>query len=101
MATGAKKAGELVGEIAAASNEQSQGVEQINKTVAEMDKVVQKNVASAEESASAAEEMSAQSEQMKAFVAELMTVIDGDRNGNGNGAISGRTLSHEGHVDRR
>jgi methyl-accepting chemotaxis protein len=82
VAAAAKKVGELVGEIAAASNEQSQGVEQINRAVAEMDKVVQKNAASAEESASAAEEMNAQAEQMKGFVAELVAVVGGSKNGN-------------------
>jgi CHASE3 domain sensor protein len=83
VATGAKKVGELVGEIAAASQEQSQGIEQINKAVAEMDKVVQKNAASAEESAAASEEMNAQAEQMKAFVQELVIVVGRRRNGNG------------------
>jgi len=85
VATGAKKIGELVGEIAAASQEQSQGIEQINKAVAEMDKVVQKNAASAEESASASEEMNSQAEMMKGFVSELVAVVGGSRNGNGNG----------------
>jgi methyl-accepting chemotaxis protein len=77
VATGAKKVGELVGEISAASSEQAQGIEQINKAVAEMDKVVQKNAASAEESASAAEEMNAQAEVMKGFVGELAAVVGG------------------------
>ena len=95
VATGAKKVGELVGEIAAASNEQAQGVEQINKAVAEMDKVVQKNAASAEESASAAEEMNAQAEQMKEFVGELVAVVGGS-NGNGNGAVSATGRRHIG-----
>jgi methyl-accepting chemotaxis protein len=54
VTAGAKKVGELVGEISAASNEQAQGVEQINKAITEMDKVVQNNAGSAEESASAA-----------------------------------------------
>ncbi|MDI6762194.1 MAG: methyl-accepting chemotaxis protein [Thermodesulfobacteriota bacterium] len=80
VAAGAKKVGELVGEISAASSEQAQGVDQINKAVAEMDKVVQKNAASAEESASAAEEMNAQAEVMKGFVGELAAVVGG-RNG--------------------
>lgn len=83
VATGAKKVGELVGEISAASNEQAQGIEQINKAVSEMDKVVQKNAASAEESASASEEMNAQAETMKGFVGELVALV-GSRNGNGN-----------------
>jgi methyl-accepting chemotaxis protein len=43
---------ELVGEIAAASQEQSQGIDQVNKAVAEMSRVTQQNAASAEELAS-------------------------------------------------
>jgi methyl-accepting chemotaxis protein len=83
VAQGTKKSGSLVGEIAAACQEQSQGIEQINKAMAEMDKVVQKNAAGAEGSASAAEEMNAQAEQMKTFVQELASVVSGSRNGNG------------------
>jgi len=41
------------------------GIDQINKAVAEMDKVTQQTAANAEESASASEEMNAQAEQMK------------------------------------
>ena len=43
---------QLIDEIAAASHEQAQGIGQINKAVAEMDKVVQLNAATAEELAS-------------------------------------------------
>lgn len=73
--------GELVGEIAAASNEQAEGIEQVNKAVVEMDKVVQQNAVNAEESASASEEMSAQAEQMKGFVGDLVSLVDGSANG--------------------
>ena len=82
VAIGAKKIGELVGEISAASQEQAQGIEQINKAVAEMDRVVQRNAASAEESASASEEMNAQAEQMRGVVSQLVSLVEG-RNGNG------------------
>jgi methyl-accepting chemotaxis protein len=75
VATGAKKVSELVGEIAAASREQAQGIEQINKAVTEMDKVVQKNASSAEESASAAKEMNAEADTMKGFVNELASLV--------------------------
>ena len=75
------KSGELVGEISAASQEQAQGIEQVNKAVSEMDKVVQQNAANAEESASASEEMNAQAERMKEFVEGLVTLVGG---GNGN-----------------
>ncbi|MBI9082022.1 MAG: CZB domain-containing protein [Desulfobacterales bacterium] len=77
VAESSAKVGGLVGEIAAASNEQSQGIGQINTAVNEMDKVVQNNAACAEESASASEEMSAQAEQMKSMVGELVVLVDG------------------------
>jgi len=38
-----------MGEIAAASNEQSQGIDQINTAIRQMNTVTQKNAASAEE----------------------------------------------------
>jgi methyl-accepting chemotaxis protein len=94
VAQGAKKESELVGEIAAASQEQSQGIEQINKTVSEMEKVIQKNAANAEESASAAEEMSSQAHQMKGFVSELTGLVRGYK---GNGFISGELGLGAGH----
>ncbi len=77
VAASAAKVGELVSEIAAASNEQAQGIGQVNATVVEMDKSVQQNTASAEESASAAEEMSLQAEHMKAIVNKLMALVEG------------------------
>jgi methyl-accepting chemotaxis protein len=70
--------GELIGEIAAASGEQAQGIEQINKTVSEMDKMAQRNAGSAEESASASEEVTAQAEMMKGFVNQLVALVEGD-----------------------
>ncbi len=71
------KAGDLVEEIAAASSEQAQGIEQVNNAVTEMDKVVQQVAANAEESAATSEEMSAQAEQMKAIVNGLVGLIGG------------------------
>jgi len=75
VAESASKVGELVGEIAAASNEQAEGIGQVNTVVTEMDNIVQRNAANAEESASASEEMSAQAEQMKDFVEELVALV--------------------------
>ncbi|MFH0728806.1 MAG: methyl-accepting chemotaxis protein [Pseudomonadota bacterium] len=79
VAESALKVGELVGEIAAASHEQSEGIEQVNKAVAQMDKIIQQNAANAEESASASEELSAQAEQMKGYVEEMVVLVDGNR----------------------
>jgi len=77
------KVGELVAEIAAASNELAQGIEQVNKAVCDMDRVTQHNAAASEESASTSEEMSAQAEEMKHFVDELVILVDGRKYGNG------------------
>ena len=71
----AAKVGDLVTEIAAASQEQAQGIEQVNGAVAEMDGVVQETAASAEECASASKEMSAQADRMKKVVGELVSLI--------------------------
>jgi len=77
VASSTSKMGELVGEVAAASTEQAQGIDQVNKAVAEMDKVVQQNAANAEESAAASEELNAQAEQMKSYVHDLASVVGG------------------------
>ena len=72
------KVEQLVDEIAAASQEQSQGIGQVNIAVTEMDKVTQQTAANAEESAAAAEELNAQAEQMKGYVDDLGRVISGN-----------------------
>ncbi len=82
----------MVGEIAAASNEQARGIEEINKAVAEMDKVVQQNSANAEESSSASEEMSAQAWQMRDYVKDLMVLLGGKKV---DGLLSAETLRME------
>jgi methyl-accepting chemotaxis protein len=97
VAASAGKMSELIGEISAASTEQAQGIEQVNRAVNEMDKVVQQNAANAEESASAAEEMNAQAEQMKTFVGELVAIVDGS---SGKEAAKGKNeedTADEGH----
>jgi methyl-accepting chemotaxis protein len=83
--TEAKKIEHLVGEIAAASQEQAQGIEQTNKAISEMNKIVQSNAASAEESASASEEMYAQADSMKKSVTALSALIEGSKGSLGNG----------------
>ncbi len=75
-----KKVTDLVQEIAAASSEQAQGIEQVNGTMNEMDKVVQQVAASAEESAGTSEEMRAQSDQMKSIVNELIQLVNNSSN---------------------
>ena len=62
---GVSKVSDLVAEIAAASNDQAQGVAEINQGVGQIDMVTQQNTASAQQSAAAAEEMSAQAAELK------------------------------------
>ena len=64
-----RKTAELVQEVTAASAEQSSGVTQINRAMAQVDIVTQRNASSAEELSSTAEELAAQSEQLQ----QLMT----------------------------
>ncbi len=70
-----KKTNSLIKEINAASGEQSQGIEQINKAIAEMDRVTQQSASGAEESASAAEELAAQAEQMNAHIGDVASLF--------------------------
>ncbi len=65
----------LVGEIATASAEQSQGIDQVNRAVSEMDKVTQSNAASAEESAAAAQELATQSTELRGLVSGLGELV--------------------------
>jgi methyl-accepting chemotaxis protein len=73
---------ELVNAIAESSQDQAQGVDQINKAIAELENIVQNNAASAEESASAAEEMSTQADTMRDYVQGLADLVGGERKGN-------------------
>ncbi len=73
------KVGNLVSEISEASKEQSNGIDQVNIAITEVDKVIQQNAANAEESASASEEMNAQAEQLKDFVGNLVALVTGVR----------------------
>ncbi|AHF92979.1 methyl-accepting chemotaxis protein [Opitutaceae bacterium TAV5] len=68
---------QLAAEVATASREQSQGIDQVNTAVSQMDKVTQSNAASAEESASAAEELNAQAASLKDAVLSLRRIVDG------------------------
>jgi methyl-accepting chemotaxis protein len=55
IVTAVKKVGDIVSEIAAASREQSEGIDQVNQAVAQMDEVTQQNAALAEQTAAASQ----------------------------------------------
>jgi methyl-accepting chemotaxis protein len=97
VADKAKKARELVGEIAAASQEQAQGIDQVSTAMSEVDKVAQQNAASAEESASSSEEMDSQTRQMQSFVERLASVVGtGGRRGARNGGYAPQNMPEGG-----
>ena len=65
----------MIGEISGASNEQAQGIEQINRAVSDMDEVVQNNANRAQESVNSAQELNNYAKRMKTNLFELMTAF--------------------------
>ena len=65
----------LVGEIASASHEQSQGIGQVGDAVAQLDQVTQQNAALVEESAAAAESLKVQAARLEQLMGAF-TVAD-------------------------
>ncbi len=65
IVTAVKKVSDIIAEIAAASQEQSSGIEQVNKAITQMDEVTQQNAALVEEAAAASESMDEQSKGMR------------------------------------
>jgi len=63
--TAVKKVSDIIAEIAAASQEQSSGIHQVNKAVTQMDEMTQQNAALVEEATAASEEMSRQASSLK------------------------------------
>ncbi|SFV12982.1 methyl-accepting chemotaxis protein [Pseudoduganella namucuonensis] len=69
MVPKSKRTSDLVQEIAAASEEQSLGVGQINSAVSQLNITTQQNAASSEELAATAQEMNTQAEQLRKAMA--------------------------------
>lgn len=68
-----RRTADLVREVAAASNEQSAGVAQINKAMTLVDQVTQRNASASEELASTAEEMASQAEALQQTISFFTT----------------------------
>jgi methyl-accepting chemotaxis protein len=66
-----KRVSGIVSEIAAASDEQSQGVDQVNKAITQMDSVTQSNAAQTEELAATARALAGQGDQLRTLVARF------------------------------
>jgi methyl-accepting chemotaxis protein len=75
-----KRVTDIVGEIAAASGEQSTGIEQVNTAMTQMDQVTQANSAQTEELSATAQSLSQQSAHLMELVATF-TLNKGGRDG--------------------
>ena len=64
-----KKVSDIVAEIAAASREQSSGIEQVNKAVMQMDEMTQQNAALVEEASAASHSMAEQARSLSQMMA--------------------------------
>jgi len=73
-----KRTTTLISEIAAASRQQKEGIEQSNRAISEIDSVTQQNAAAAEESASAAASLSGQAENLDRTVKKLLILLGED-----------------------
>jgi methyl-accepting chemotaxis protein len=71
IVTSVKRVTDIIGEIAAASQEQTTGIEQVNRAVAQMDEVTQANAAQTEELSSTAQSLAAEARRLQALVAEF------------------------------
>ncbi len=77
IVTNTTKASDLISEIAAASREQAEGINQVTKAITQMDQLTQQNSAFSEETASSSEELSSQAESLKGLVERLSEIIGG------------------------
>lgn len=77
IVTAVEKVTTLNVEIANASNEQSQGMSSINKSVLELDKLTQQNAASAEETAASSDLLNSKAKQLHEQMNILKEIIEG------------------------
>jgi methyl-accepting chemotaxis protein len=83
-----KRVTDIVGEIAAASEEQSTGVEQVNTAMTQMDQVTQSNSAQTEELSSTAQALAGQA----ARLLEMVSAFKLSKGGKGAGSHSAQPL---------
>jgi methyl-accepting chemotaxis protein len=93
IVTSVKRVTDLIAEIAAASREQTTGIEQVNRAVAQMDQVVQGNAAQTEELTSTAQALAAQAAELQTLVGRFRLDEDGAAD-----AVASRPASVAGHA---
>ncbi|MGH8145833.1 MAG: methyl-accepting chemotaxis protein [Rhodanobacteraceae bacterium] len=93
-----KKVTDIVGEIAAASQEQSAGIDQVNRAVMQMDEMTQQNAALVEESAAASRAMEEQAGGLSRQIA-YFNVSDGEAVAGEVGAVLSRAAQSAKHPE--
>jgi methyl-accepting chemotaxis protein len=87
IAKRASRVREVMAEMAAAAEQQTLGIGQVNTAVEQMNAVTQQTAASAEESASAAEELTSQATQVRGLVGQFQ-LDSGKRGGYAPASVS-------------
>jgi len=74
-----RKVDELASGVVSASQQQQQGIEQINTAMTEVDKLTQQTAANADESAEAADSLGVQARELQQAVAALRQLVSGSQ----------------------
>jgi methyl-accepting chemotaxis protein len=98
-----KKVSDIVAEIAAASREQSSGIEQVNRAVMQMDELTQQNAALVEEATAASQAMAEQVRGLNQMLDryQVNEMIEGARNFAAPAADSAAVTRAAARVERR
>lgn len=68
---------QMVDEIAVASNEQAQGVQEITKAMGQLDQVTQQNTSVAQQASEASSSLKTQADELNSIVSELLKTVSG------------------------
>jgi methyl-accepting chemotaxis protein len=79
IVTSVKRVSDIVGEIAAASAEQTTGIEQVSKAMMQMDQVTQSNSAQTEELSATAASLASQSSYLQELVSRFVLTRQSDK----------------------
>jgi hypothetical protein len=82
IVTKVRRMDEIIGEIASGSRQQASGVQEVNRTVAELDKLTQANAASAHEAAETSNELNGQAINLHNLVGEILKLTGGAQSQN-------------------
>ncbi|WP_081768721.1 methyl-accepting chemotaxis protein [Herbaspirillum sp. RV1423] len=80
IVTSVKHVADIMGEITAASQEQSTGIEEVNRAITQMDEITQQNAALVEQAAAAAESLQEQADVLAQAVS-VFKIAAGDERG--------------------